>query len=126
MDEQLINKAMDMLSTMAEQLGTTSEYLWSVLVRQGTIGGISRLVLMVLFLVFVVYYLSTLKGSIKLLCEAGDEPKPNEILALVWVIAGGIVSLGALAISVRDYNWIVSRLLNPEYWALTQIMALLN
>lgn len=105
-----------LLRELAEKLGTTSEYLWQVLVKQAHIyawtmiicGGIP-------FLIGVVVALWVVK-KVK-----GNKGKTEEWH--FWVFAAALtISAISLVGMLINSQMIIAGLFNPEYWALKQIL----
>lgn len=112
-----------LLTALAEKLGTTVEYLWSVLLKQAYVEGILNIIYcvitIILFIVFYKYakYFSSKWKEWTDNCEA-EEIFP--IIILVILSVGTLILLGAsifefLPTAITAFN-------NPEYWALKEIL----
>ena len=106
-------ETLEALSKLANKLGTTSEYLWSVLLKQAPIYAATTALSLTLWVlataVAAYFYLKNYK-------DASEEFN---------VIAGmslGTVTLLTLVFASADIPSIISALANPEYWALKQII----
>lgn len=112
-----------LLNNLATKLGTTSEYLWSVLIRQAFIDGCVTLAQYAVLLLawFAAYKL--LKNGKKILEYADNHDLEGPL------VIGGILSAIALAIcSVIAFCYLsiaFSAFFNPEYWALHEILSAL-
>jgi hypothetical protein len=114
------------VEALANKLGTTAEYLWGVLIKQAQVEFIIGIILSVLMLVLLVTGFKLLKWAlgrdsdgIKRLDYMNSD---QENKAIACLIAGGfflLVSVIALPIFIIDT---ISIGLNPEYWALSQIL----
>lgn len=106
------------LEQLAEQLNTTVPYLWDMLVQQAVYGGISNLVFALLLMVLCGVAVTL---TIKLTRVLQDEMDRFLIMMIVIALASliFIVSL----ISIPDS---VNRIVNPEYWALKQILDVID
>jgi hypothetical protein len=113
MNEELGRK----LAELAGKLGTTVEHLWSVLIRQAYIDGISSLVSVLGSLAFGV-------GSVLLFCHL--KRKHAEALGkyipagIEYVLLGFVLLLVAGAAGTNLY-WVISDFFNPEFYALRQL-----
>lgn len=113
-----------LIRELADKLGTTGEHLWGVMVRQALISGLTSIVIcgaMVTVLYFAVIYYrrkTTPQGEEKYAEWGGtfDERRDLGQLFLVLFSAGTVV---AVVFSVEN---IATALLNPEYWALKQLL----
>ncbi len=104
-----------LLRELAEKFGTTTEYLWEILVRQapisGTIGIISHIAIVCALLFFFFF-----------LPRSGIKETDECLYALLWVAgacAAIIFSVGILC----DLPSHIIAIVNPEYWALKQILS---
>jgi hypothetical protein len=113
------------LDVLAEKLGTTAQYLWSVLVKQGTIEGISDIFVGVIFLIGLIIGIKLLKFCIK------EGPKHRSEKCNDWqgpYIFGSFVgTVMIIAGTIGFTTWIyygLQALLNPEYYALQKLIEL--
>lgn len=104
------------IKEIADKLGTTTEYLWLILVKQAPISGISDLI--VCFVLITSCYLSS-KASYKL--YDNDKLYENVGTGLASMFTGILILFSIIVISC-NLSLIVSALYNPEYWALKQII----
>lgn len=115
-----------LIRDLAEKLGTTADHLWGVLCRQAPISGITNLVVIAGLIAFIVW-------GFKLVKRKTTEPAPTEankypsadwedegktIAWLVW----GLATIGIIIWIAASLEIIVAALLNPEYWALKQLV----
>ena len=101
------------LKEMALTLGTTTEYLWAALLRQAPITGTLHVVLLVVFLAVLSYSMYQFVKQLNLTAV----PETLPVYSTLAVLSG----LG-LIIEILLLNRTLSALLNPEYWALMQIL----
>ena len=108
-----------MLRELAAQLGTTVEYLWGVMITQAHVYVLSYIVYLVLF--FLVFFI-TYKLIKNLANEADDDLECMQIpqFILIVVLCFGLVA-GTIGLTIEFSNFLTA-LLNPEYWALQQIL----
>jgi hypothetical protein len=110
-------KTLQVLTALANKLGVTAQYLWSVLLRQAPITGAIDLFLLSL-LVFGVWRLTRYVYRRKP-GEWGDDE--GFFRPLAWAGVGIVVFVTTLIVcgSLSDT---VAGLVNPEYWALKQVL----
>lgn len=112
-----------LLKELAEKLGTTTEYLWGVLVRQALINGIIGLIHIAIIILAGIglwklhkKFMSDIPDSS---CSYYDEyegdlkiPMSIAVLVFFLLVLGSFLSLPEIA----------SCFFNPEYWALEQVL----
>jgi hypothetical protein len=104
-----------LLENLANKLGTTSEYLWSVLLKQAPID--ATISLFQTAVIFFIGYLLYKKRSI--VNSEYDERLPIFVaVAIVW----SIVSF----ITIMCIGDIINGYFNPEYWALQRVMDMIG
>lgn len=107
-------ETIDLLRDMAEKLGTTTEYLWGVLIQQAYVSGLLSVAYVALLLTVFIALIAALVIHIK---RSDDTEEVN--ISIFVLIAVSI--LGAIMIS-HGVGDAVTALANPEYWALKQII----
>jgi len=110
------------LSDLASKLGVTVEHLWSVLVRQAYIDGISSLTTViscVLLGVVVLWAFFYLRRKFK----PAIEPKEHFILTTepVQYMVLAIVLAVLLAVACNNFYWVISDFFSPEFYAWRQL-----
>jgi len=110
------------LAALAAKLGTSAEHLWSVLIRQAYIDGISSLVTTLccgLAAALVLWFFFYIRPKWKALRDPKDlffisfEPVEYMVLTIV---------LGALvAVACNNFYWVISDFFNPEFYAWRQL-----
>jgi hypothetical protein len=114
-----------LLEQLANKLGTTSEYLWSVLLKQAPIFATVTL-LQTLFLFFVGWFLW--KVHKKLLSKPTGQDNADSYyekyeIGAVFPMMLVTVGWGIMMINCfYCFGSIVSGYFNPEYWALKEIL----
>lgn len=105
-----------LLETLAKNLGTTVEYLWSVLLKQAPISATIDLILLILVLVagYLLYRLH-LKLSGEYIYDDSDIAVPLMCMAAVIWFLIFIVAVCCIPSIINGY-------FNPEYWALKEIL----
>lgn len=110
------NETLVALEKLATKLGTTSEYLWSILLKQAPIDGcISILVVLLMFVAAVILSIFSKNLSKKL-----DE-KARNVVRIISVAMWIFAIIGSLAI----FPEAIIAIVNPEYWALSKILSYL-
>lgn len=110
--QQLIEK-------LAAKLGTTAEHLWGVLVRQAPISSMTDAIALCLYAAIMVWGYRLVREKTK---DDGDWNDNCGSAALPWIIwgVGTLILLIALCCSLSG---IVAGFVNPEYWALKEILS---
>lgn len=119
--DNLVKDLEPMLRELAEKLGTTSEYLWTVMIKQAPIAastiGIGYIAILafagILFCVYCKVDKAVKDGT------NGDAYFIVIIPSVVWLVA----SLVGFSTTIREF---VTALFNPEYWALKEILSQIN
>jgi hypothetical protein len=112
MNEQTIQ----LLDTYATKLGTTSELLWGVLLKQAPISATADLILLAfLFLIAGLCFWCSAK------CFDNDDDGKATLFCVGVVFSILFTINGACSLSS-----IAGAYLNPEYWALQEILRHLN
>jgi hypothetical protein len=115
-----------LIRELADKLGTTSEYLWGVLLKQAPISAATDAAAVIILLAVTFYVCRLVFKKTTTPPKTEDEPYPEpeweEAEAfLAWVVAGCSV-VGTTIFVTASIQSVVTALLNPEYWALQQLM----
>jgi multisubunit Na+/H+ antiporter MnhG subunit len=119
----------ELIEQLAKQLNTTVEHLWSVMIRQASVSAYIDMVTIVVLgitLLLAVYglhkfysYWSKKEGE----TDPMDWRSPIHAVGyLICVSAVIAVGVGFVICTFTTIPTIITRLINPEYWALTQIL----
>lgn len=110
------------IEIIAQKLGTTSEYIWGVLLRQAPIDATMGALYIIISMV-AAYLLW--KAHVKMsLIEEGEIYNvydTNDGIGMVMVFLAVFVSLG-LVFSIVNLPNVFAGFFNPEYWALNKIL----
>lgn len=107
-----------LLTQLAEKLGTTTEYLWEVLLKQAQVALASNS----LFLLMLVIALVGCILAIKSLMKERDEDFDKELLLpILFVLA--FIFTGLIIATTHD---VLTLSINPEYWALKHVLNIIN
>jgi len=114
------DKTTALIQQLAERLGTTTEHLWGVLVRQAPISGTVDLLAMGGF-VFVTYWLFRL--LLRKTKQWKDDHVPDAPFLEVVLWAGwALLAVFTTVFLAVDAANVVAAFVNPEYWALMQLV----
>lgn len=123
-------KAIQALTALANKLGTTTEYLWGVLLSQAPLSALANLaILLALFLGSWMWWKFIQKNTTTPEATKSDPyPSPNwDDSSTTAAYIGLIVMLViVLIILMASIEGIVCGLINPEYWALSKFMGMLS
>ena len=119
-------KTLSALTALAQKLGTTAEYLWGVLLKQAPITGAIDLVVMAAWIAAAVWWLRLVQRNTSKPTASTENKCPRA----EWEDEGAVFAWGSVVIC-----WVLvglcvgpklsstaAALLNPEYWALKQIL----
>jgi len=113
-----------LLEELANKLGTTTEYLWTILLKQAPIDATITLLQTIVIIIFgwVLWkvhkkLLSTPKGQ-----NVGNYYQKHDLGAELPMFLATIGWVIMLAYCFINFSCIVSGYFNPEYWALKQIL----
>lgn len=113
MNEQTIK----LIEKIAQKLGTTSEYLWSILLKQAHIDATLKVFLLIsAILLWILLFKIHLRFHKKEVYEEYEE-----IAVVPMVIATTLITLFSI-ISFFCIPDIFNGYFNPEYWALKRIL----
>ena len=120
MQNQIPPEVYQRLDALAAKLGTTVQYLWSVVLRQARVEIIQDLCLAIVFFLAIGLLSYVLKKLVKYIKDdaAGWNDEWSFIAAGLCIF--GIV--GSFAWLVIMLYSVITPLLNPEYWALQQVL----
>ena len=121
------DKTLSTLTALAQKLGTTAEYLWGVLLKQAPITGSIDLAVMAAWVVAVVCWFRFVRRMTEKPAATGANKYPiaqwgdEAGVAFAWASVIGAGLLTALIVGM-SLSSTAAALLNPEYWALKQIL----
>ncbi len=110
-----------LLEQLAAQLNTTVEFLWETMVRQAYVSAIGQIVLYVFYSIFAfvsVKYIPRIWRSYKELDSYSNEELPH----IFGVIALSVLLFIFTGLAVAEIPNLITKFVNPEYWALQQIL----
>ncbi len=119
------NNTAQLLKELATKLGTTSEYLWNVLIKQAPIDAIEEAMWSAFGIIatYVLYKVHT-----KLIEHDRKEYSlySQESHGVIMTIALIVVFIWDISIIAGSIPTIINAIFNPEYWAFKQITHLLG
>ncbi len=112
-----------LLEQLAQKLGTTSEYLWTVLLTQAPISATTTLLQILLILLFGLCLWKVHKRLMKKKDDFSDNAydKFGDGVSILMAI-GAIVFVGMLVVCIFGIGDVINGYFNPEYWALKEIL----
>lgn len=114
------------LEKLASQLGTTSQYLWSILLKQAPIDGCIMLFqYMLLIIAGIVLYRVNKNLSKKDEKGYNDGYDNNDAYGVIMCIAVFAWTITAI-IAFCCIGGLFNAFFNPEYWALETILSKIN
>ena len=123
------DKTAALLEKLADKLGTTAEHLWGVLTTQAQISGAVDLAITVAATLAagVATRIAWRKTSSRVDSEGRylAAEWSEEKIVFAWLVACGLVLVAATLILTSAHS-VPSAFLNPEYWALKQVLGILR
>jgi len=114
-------KTLEALQALAAKLGTTAEYLWTVLVRQARLSLIADLILigcLTVALAAIFRQMRLLRARFTEMMQRNQDPMIEYFAAFgLWLLIVACVGIGLSLIPD-----LMTKIFNPEYWALQQIL----
>jgi hypothetical protein len=110
--QQLIEK-------LATKLGATAEHLWGVLVRQAPISSATAAIAICIYAAVMVWGYRLVREKTK---DEGDWNDHCGSIALPWII-WSVGMLFLVIVLCSSLSNIVAGFVNPEYWALKEILS---
>ena len=109
-----------LVEELASKLGTTAEHLWGVLVRQAPISGVCDALAIVAWIIGLAWALRLVRSKTKE-PEDGYAEWTGEGAFFAWLV-WGLTAAFAMLVAGANLGCIVASIVNPEYWALKQVM----
>jgi hypothetical protein len=112
-----------LVEQLAIKLGTTADYLWSVLLKQAPISALTDLIYFMLISIGGIILFKTHKSFSK----PGEDTWENKydksdglvvamgVIAVIWVLL--------FIVAFLSLGNVINGFFNPEYWALNQILS---
>lgn len=115
-----------LIEQLAQKLGTTSEYLWGVLLKQAAIDATTNLLQFFVVIIFgIILYRYHVKLSKKIKPNDGYYSKnsyeDNDAIAFLMVALSTVFFILSI-VMFTCIGDIINGYFNPEYWALNKIL----
>jgi len=112
-------QATKLIEQLAQKLGTTVEYLWTVLIKQAHVEIYIFITTLILTLIGAVVTSVLLRYTQK---YWNDETAPTSAwMAFVFGIIIGIGTVVGLIATIANISDVITAINNPEYWALKEV-----
>jgi hypothetical protein len=115
------DKTLALIDKMADKLGVAAGHLWEVMVRQAYISGIVAVVEHLVFLAIIIHSLIYIPRWLREYYSP-DTPKDREQVVSLYALFSGMALLFSLLGTLIEILPTVTKLTNPEYWALQKIL----
>ena len=129
-----------LLRDMAHELGTTTEYLFEVTVRQGSVAAtksIVHIIISSLLGIIIVFFVRRKSRKEKdKIQDYADEKQDGKldnqdkesirVLNVLTQVVNIIVVIAIVGIAMAEMNTVIDGLVNPEYWALDDILSTIS
>jgi heme/copper-type cytochrome/quinol oxidase subunit 2 len=112
-----------LLQALADKLGTTTQYLWNILVQQAPIQATIIVVQIVVLLLFCAFLFRLHK---KFLADELGYDFDDHPIRVLGMIIGAIIAIVLLVTSFFYLPDIINGYFHPEYWALDHILNALS
>jgi hypothetical protein len=110
------------LATLAAKLGTSVAHLWDVLLRQARVEIVEDLLFMLVATAFIFAWYRWLRSAMSRLDGRDDCFLDLHVYQILPLGIGGVASTVLFVFIVVCLFEIPTLLLNPEYWALQQVL----
>lgn len=113
-----------LLEKLAEKMGTTSEYLWSILLKQAPI---SATITLAIYAIVAIYGIILFKHHKKFSKKQGEGQhsrtiyEDSEPTCVGMIIATFVFAVACIGCLVQINN-LINGYFNPQYWALQKIL----
>jgi hypothetical protein len=119
-----------LLTSLAEKFGTTVEHLWSVLVKQAAIYATANIALTLVSVIVWVCMFVLVQRKTRAPKETKENPYPvpewtHEGAAIAWLVVAVATALAIFQV-YHTIEIVITATMNPEYWALQQVLSLKN
>lgn len=112
------DRTTQLLQQLAEKLGTTTQYIWTVLVNHARISAVFSIIECFICLSVIIF-----TGFMYKKYKSVGTANEIFITAAILLTIISIVALFGIVLSVRN---IINALLDPKYWALEHIIDLIR
>lgn len=115
-----------LLRELSDKFGTTAEHLWGVLISQAPISATVNLLIVVILITFSWVVIRFVYGKTRAPEPTEKDPYPSAAWDDEAALTACLITFSATIIAVASalgmVENIVTGYLNPEYWALKQLL----
>jgi hypothetical protein len=117
------DQIMEILRVLAEKFGTTTEFLWGVMIRQAYIHGVTAIVCFLFTSVLVfgwnwVWWRAKISNE-----EINSRDQGDRMFAIFMCRLGGLLfSFIWVCFFLSGMFEVATALINPEYWVIQQVL----
>ena len=115
-----------LLEQLAVKLGTTTEYLWGVLIKQAAITGISNIIFYIITIFSVIGYVKFLLYISPKLDEWEYKKESLRMMSCIGIFIWTVINMIIIIVAFVSIEETISAFANPEYWALDNILGKLK
>jgi len=110
-----------LIEQLAEKMGTTSQYLWSILIKQAPVDATITLIQILISIAFALILYKIHKKLSKSDKDGYNRYDDNEFTVIIMAVAlcSVIILLIASFCCIGD---VINGYFNPEYWALDKVL----
>lgn len=113
---------MQVLRVLAEKFGTTTEFLWGVMVKQAYVTGISQILTFVIAGLFVFGW-NRYVWSLQLPEDPKDDRGGDKAFGIMMVRLFGVCGAALwVMLLLCGLGEVTTALVNPEFWAIKQVL----
>jgi len=105
------------LELLATKLGTTSEYLWGIMVKQAPISAMMNFIQYLLIIIGCIFWFKLTK-----IIKRKVDSKDLDSLNYVWIAIGWLILTALVVTAFFSFSNFFYALVHPEYWALDNIL----
>lgn len=117
MNEEVIK----LIEQLAQKLGTTSEYLWSVLLTQAQISAIMSLSYVIFCIISGLILLKFHLNYSKIDDDGYSKYDDYKHVQIIMIISS-LIWVTLFILAIFNIENIITGFINPEYWALSEIL----
>jgi hypothetical protein len=110
-----------LVEQLATKLGTTSEYLWNILLKQAPVDAAISLV-QILLMVSAGYFLVVINNNRIAYNKENADSYSDDSLYCAALAVGGVIYVLMLFFCLGLIEDVINGFFNPEYWALNKIL----
>lgn len=111
-----------LLQELATKLGTTTEYLWGVLIKQAAIAAYTNLSVIIFTILFGISILLT-NRYYKKTAKYVNKDNNWTVETIVFMVVIFAILLIASAVCIPP---MINGFFNPEYWALQEVLSVIK